>query len=240
MNKSKENYIIPLALVLDKKIEKEIYFLRLPSNLKEKLTRLEELSRNGQGRNGRFIREKHNLPLNSLKKLFTSYLPGVTDMKAVGSNTDDKRWLISVEPINLEMVVKILKVWIDAFYVAETELDKKRENDKNVKEYAIQVINEINVDLFSESEYVENVVLFDNNEVVDKDAYSLFPFIAVNKIVGTEVVVAGNKARWMYSKKNEVVTDPLVYQDSKQEDYISLVVSFSVSCLCSAEFSVED
>lgn len=231
MNKSKENYIIPLALVLDKKIEKEIYFLRLPSNLKEKLTRLEELSRNGQGRNGRFIREKHNLPLNSLKKLFTSYLPGVTDMKAVGSNTDDKRWLISVEPINLEMVVKILKVWIDAFYVAETELDKKRENDKNVKEYAIQVINEINVDLFSESEYVENVVLFDNNEVVDKDAYSLFPFIAVNKIVGTEVVVAGNKARWMYSKKNEVVTDPLVYQDSKQEDYISLVVSFSVQTI---------
>lgn len=98
--------------------------MRLPSSLKEKLTRLEELSRDGKGRGGRFIREKHNLPLNSLKKLFTSYLPGVTDMKAVGYNTDDKRWLISIESINLEMVVKILKVWIDAFYVAETELDK--------------------------------------------------------------------------------------------------------------------
>lgn len=231
MNKGKENFIIPLALALDKKIEKEIHFLRLPSSLKEKLTRLEELSRDGKGRGGRFIREKHNLPLNSLKKLFTSYLPGVTDMKAVGYNTDDKRWLISIESINLEMVVKILKVWIDAFYVAETELDKKRENDKNVKEYAMQVINEINVDLFLESEYVEKVVLFDNDEVVDKDAYSLFPLIAVNKIAGTEVTVAGERARWMYSKKNEIVTDPLAYRDSKEEDYVSLVASFSVQTI---------
>lgn len=81
---SKENYIIPMALELNKHVEKKIYFLSLPNVLKEKLTRLEELSRNGQGGRGRFIREKHYLPLNSLKKLFASYLSGVTDMKAVG------------------------------------------------------------------------------------------------------------------------------------------------------------
>ena len=231
MSKNKEKYIIPLALVLDKYIEKEIYFLRLPSNLKEKLTRLEELSRDGQGGRGKFIREKYNLPLNSLKKLFISYLSGVTDMKAVGYNTDDNRWLISVEPINLEKVIKIIKVWIDAFYIAETELDKKRKNDDKVKQYAEQVINELNVDYLAGCEYVENVVLFDNGEVVDKDAYSLLPLIAVNEIVGTEVTVAGERARWMYSKKNEIVTDPLVYKDSKEEDYVSMAASFSVQTI---------
>ena len=49
MSKNTENYIIPLALVLYKHIEKEIHFLMIPISLKEKLTRLEELSRNGQG-----------------------------------------------------------------------------------------------------------------------------------------------------------------------------------------------
>lgn len=231
MSKNKENYIIPLALVLDKHIEKEIHFLRLPSNLKEKLTRLEELSRDGQGGRGKFIREKHNLPLNSLKKLFTSYLSGVTDMKAVGYNTDDKRWLISVETINLEMVIKIIKVWMDAFYIAETELDKKRKNDDKVKQYAAQVINELNVDCLKGCEYVEKIVLFDNGEVVDKDAYSLLPLIAVNEIVGTDVMVDGEKAKWMYSKKNEIITDPLAYKDAKEEDYVSMAASFSVQTI---------
>lgn len=231
MSKNTENYIIPLALVLDKHIEKEIHFLRLPSNLKEKLTRLEELSRDGQGGRGKFIREKHNLPLNSLKKLFTSYLSGVTDMKAVGYNTDDRRWLISVETINLEMVIKILKVWIDAFYIAETELDKKRKNDDKVKQYAERVINELNVESLTGCEYVETIVLFDNGEVVDKDAYSLLPLIAVNEIVGTDVMVDGEKAKWMYSKKNEIVTDPLAYKDAKEEDYVSMAASFSVQTI---------
>ena len=231
MSKNTENYIIPLALVLDKHIEKEIHFLRLPSSLKEKLTRLEELSRNGQGGRGKFIREKHNLPLNSLKKLFTSYLSGVTDMKAVGYSTDDKRWLISVETINLEMVIKILKVWIDAFYIAETELDNKRKNDNKVKQYAEQVINELNVDCLTGCEYVERIILFDNGEVVDKDAYSLLPLIAVNEIVGTDVTVNGKKAKWMYSKKNEIVTDPLAYKDAKEQDYVSMAASFSVQTI---------
>lgn len=231
MSKNKEDYIIPLALVLDKRIEKEIHFLKLPSALKEKLTRLEELSRDGQGGRGKFIREKHNLPLNSLKKLFISYLSGVTDMKAVGYNTDDSRWLIGVETINLEMVIKIIKVWIDAFYIEETELDNKRKNTDILKRYATQVINELNVDCLKECEYVEKIVLFDKGEVVDKDAYSLLPLIAVNEIVGTDVIVNKEKAKWMYSKKNEIVTDPLAYRDIKDEDYVSMVASFSVQTI---------
>ena len=231
MSKNKENYIIPLALELNKHIEKKIYFLSLPSVLKEKLTRLEELSKDGQGGRGRFIREKHNLPLNSLKKLFASYLPGVTDMKAVNYTSDDKRWLISAEPINVDLVVKIIKVWIDAFYIAETELDKKRGNDVKAKKYAEQVINELNAEILSGCSYAEDVVLFDGKDVVDKDAYLLLPLIAVNELVGTSISINGEQARWMYSKKNEIVTDPLRFNDSKEEDFFSFVVAFSVQTI---------
>lgn len=225
---NKEKYIIPLALELNKHVEKKIYFLSLSSVLKEKLTRLEELSRDGEAGRGRFIREKHNLPLNSLKKLFVSYLPGVTDMKSVNYTSDDKRWLISVEPINIELVVKIIKVWIDAFYIAETELDKNRGNDVKAKKYAEQIINELNAEIFSGCSHEEDVVLFDGKDVVDKDGYLLLPLIAVNELVGTSISINGEQARWMYSKKNEIVTDPLRFQDSKEEDYFSFVAAFSV------------
>lgn len=228
---SKENYIIPMALELNKHVEKKIYFLSLPSVLKEKLTRLEELSRNGQGGRGRFIREKHYLPLNSLKKLFASYLSGITDMKAVGYATDDKRWLISVEPINIEQVVKIIRIWIDAFYIAETELDKKRRNDNNAKEYAEQLIKEVTIDMFAGAAYEEDIVLLHDEEVVDKDAYSLLPLIVVNELVGTTVTINGESAYWMYSKKNEIVTDPLQFKDSKEEDSFSYAARFSIQTL---------
>ena len=188
---SKENYIIPMTLELNKHVEKKIYFLSLPNILKEKLTRLEELSRNGQDGRGRFIREKHYLPLNSLKKLFVSYLSGITEMKAVGYATDDKRWLISVEQINVEQVVKIIRIWIDAFYIAETELDKKRRNDNDTKEYAEQLIKEVTIDMFAGAAYEEDIVLLHDEEVVDKDAYSLLPLIVVNGLVGTTVTING-------------------------------------------------
>lgn len=226
-----DNYIIPLALELNKKIEKEIYFLKLPSELKEKFTRLEELSRNGAGGRGRFIREKHNLPLNSLKRLFISYIPGVTDMKKVGFNTDDKRWLISIEPIDLELVVKIIRIWIDAFYIEETELDKKRNNDENAKNYAKQLIEQIGIQIFEGCTYKEQVVLFENGKVVDQDAFSLLPMIAINYIIGSTVTVAGRESYWMYSDKNEIVTNPLDYTDVKGEDFVSFVAKFSVQTI---------
>ncbi|MBU5470553.1 DUF3962 domain-containing protein [Falcatimonas sp. MSJ-15] len=225
------NYIIPMTLVLDKKIEKEVHFLTLPGELKESLTRLEELSRNGQDLRGRFIREKHNLPLNSLKKMFITYMPGVTDMKAVGYNTDDRRWLISVDKIDAVQIVQIIRVWIDAFYIQETELDKIRNNDNNTKKYAQEVIDRLNADIFNGCEYTENIVLFANGEVADKDAYSLLPLIAVNELVSTEVTVGGKHSVWMYSDKNQIVTNPLAYTGKGGKERFSFVASFSVQTL---------
>ena len=43
MSKNKEDYIIPLTLVLDKHVEEEIHFLKLPSSLKDLLLICREL-----------------------------------------------------------------------------------------------------------------------------------------------------------------------------------------------------
>lgn len=224
-----KNYIIPMSFVLDKHIERNIHFLRLPKQLKEKLFRLEELSKNGKNGAGMFIREKHNLPLNTLKRLFMSFLPGVTDMKAVSQKTTDERWLVGTEEIDVERVVRIIHIWIEAFYIAETELERPRKNGNQVKEFARQVISELDETWFEDCDYDEQVVLFDRGKVVDKDAYSLLPFLAVDALTGTELSVAGMPAVWMYSKKNEIVTDPMTYKG--RPDAFSFAAAFSVQTI---------
>lgn len=232
----KEEHIIPMAIELDGTIKENVYFLRMSKILKEKLTELEEKSKKGK-----FNKELHNLPLNTLKNLFTMHIYGVSDMKAVGANSDDDRWLISTDPIDIELVVKILKLWINAFYVKETELKKKRNNSDATKEYANKLIEEISKEWFDGCAYNEEVVLFDDGKVVDNDAFSIFPMIMVNNFVGEESAktIANENPFWYYSGKNEILTEPLKYTgkitkegtENQIKDYFSFVVSFSVQTL---------
>lgn len=224
-NNEHSEVIYPLMIKLDNKIEADVFMLKLPSAVKEKLIRLEENS------NKKFIREKHSIPLNSLKKLFIIYLPGVSDMKAVSNYSDDSRWLVACEKINVSNVVKIIKQWIDAFYIEESELEKKRNNSVQVKDYARQVIDEINEELFSDCLREERLILFDNGEVFDKDAYSLLPLIAVSKLVGTKVCIHDHKTTWMFCGKKEIVTDPLDLDSSDGFDKFSYVLYFSVQTI---------
>ncbi len=232
MSESKEKYLIPLTIELNKCIETEVYFLKLPLYIKEKLIQLEELSKSERNNKEELIQEKYNLPLNSLKKMLISYLPGVCDMKGISINTDenDDRWLIATEKINTNLVVKIFKIWIENFYIKEIEENKKTNNEEAIK-FAKQLIEEVLKDPFEKYTYSQKLVLFDNGEVMDKDAFSLFPLVAVNNIIGTDIVINGKKSHWMYSNKNEIVTDPLSYKDEKEEDYFSFVATFSVQTL---------
>ena len=229
---TQKNYIIPLVIKLDKKIQAEVYYLKLPSSIKEKLIHLEELSKNGNGFSGRFIKEFHNLPLNSLKNLFISYFPGVVNMKPVRWGVDDSRWIVSTQEIAINLVCKIIKEWISAFYIEETELEQKRNNSDNVKKYAQKIIDEINQKDFENCSYKETVILFDEEKVCDNDAYSLLPLLAVNQLRNTEVIVNNEKLQWLYSGKNEIVTDPCIHTENGIEiKPFSFVANFSVQTI---------
>lgn len=224
MNKDKE-YIVPMMFKLDDEIYADVYFLPMPKSLKEKLLNLEEKS------NAKFNRSYHYLPLNSLKKLFVTHLDGVVDMKDVSNNTVDDRWIVSDREINTNLVMNIIRSWIEAFYIEETELEKKRKNNDEVKEYANRICEELKDVDFSQNVRKENLLLFNKGRNYDKDGFRILPLLVVNNIIGTDISINGQKTKFYYSGKNEIVTNPTGLKDINDKDYFSYVVNFSVQTL---------
>lgn len=214
MGNELDNYIVPMALELNKKIEEDVYFLQMPQILKGKLLHLEEMNKKGQN---------YYLSLKPLKKLFLMYLPGITDMKSVSAHTDDSRWLLSVSPIDVELVVKLLRIWLETSYITNEDI-----KNENVKKYAAEIVEWLDVKAFVACDRMERLVLLEDGEVKDPDAYSLVPLFVINHMIGTEVIVSGESATWMYAGKREIATDPLHYRDAKEEDFFSYVASFSI------------
>lgn len=224
MNKEKE-YIVPMMFKLEDEIYADIYFLSMPKILKEKLMDLEEKS------NIKFNRSFHYLPLNSLKKLFVTYLDGVVDMKAVSNNTIDDRWIVADREINTNLVTNIIINWIEAFYIEETELEKKRKNSDEVKEYAKSICEELEKIDFTESVRKENLLLFKKGINYDKDGFRILPLLVINNIIGTDIDINGQNTKFYYSGKNEIVTNPTDLKDVKDKDYFSYAANFSVQTL---------
>ncbi|GEM_PF-2132203 len=221
----KQDSIFPMTIKIEEKISEKVYYLSFPKTIKEKLLKLEEDS------NIKFNRLFHYLPTNSLKRMFVSHLKGVTDMKNLSNNTDDRKWLIGFEKIDTPRVTKILKVWIEAFYIDETELDKSRKNSDSVKALARQIIEEISVHDFETDNICEDIVLFENGKSIDSTGYSILPLKIVNSLVGKEIEFLGKNVELLYSSNNEVVTNPIAYKDKKNVDYYSYVMNFSVQTL---------
>ncbi|MGH4120854.1 pPIWI_RE module domain-containing protein [Clostridium sp.] len=219
------NTIFPMHIKIEEKVSEKIYSLAFPKTIKEKLLKLEENS------NIKFNKQFHYLPVNSLKRMFVTHLKGVTEMKSLSNNTDDKQWLIAFEEIDVQRVLNILKVWIEAFYIDETELERARINSENVKALARQISDEISILDFQSVSSCDDVVLFENGKVLDSRGYAILPLKVVNILVGKEIEFLGQRVDFLYSSNKEVVTNPIRFTDEKRVDYRSYVMTFSVQTL---------
>lgn len=216
--------IFPMSIKITQKIREKVYFLAFPESIKDKLLKLEEIS------NVKFNKLYQCLPTKTLKKIFITHLDGVVDMKGMSIKTNDKQWLISFQEFDIEKVVKILKVWIEAFYITETELDRPRRNGEKVKSLAKEIINDISIESFKSGVSCEDITLFENGQVVDNRGFLILPLKIVNKLVGDKIEFLNN-AEIFYSSKNEIVTNPIKLKDKKGVDFYSYVIQFSVQTL---------
>lgn len=178
---SAENICL-MTLKLDREFHYEVWFCRLPTELKLRLLRLEELSRNAHGRRGRFVREKHYLPLSTLKAFIQETNPDVVDLKGVSARTDDSEWLVSTGPINTVALTEAIKRWVKEFYIDETVLKKRRSNEHNAKDYAELIIERLTPEWFAGAVYSTNIRLVtDNGHISNSNAFSLLPKIVADK-----------------------------------------------------------
>jgi len=150
-----------------------------------------------------------NLYLNGLKEMLLRYVPGIVFMDKVNNQRGNNRWQISSDEIPVEMLVRILQVWIETAYAKKRDL---------AKELLSSLQSELSAEWFDGCQNCEEVeVIYDNGQI-NPDMYSLLPYLCALKLVGKEWAVDGKKYRWLLSAKDEVMTEPIPVAVKKKND----------------------
>lgn len=219
----KEKVIHPMTIELNKTIKHNVYYLKLPNEIKEKWIELERSTIN---------KPIYNLPTISLQNILVNSLKGVVGLNKVSENSDDSKWLICFEEIDMEILVSYFKIWIDEFYVKGSigKQDKKRKNGENerVNRLANELKDLISIGNFEELKK-EEVILFKDGKAIDKDSFSILPLIIIDSLKGKFINIHGKDAKLLYSSKNEMITDTNIF--CNKEDYYSFVIKLTVQTL---------
>lgn len=220
--KKDKKIIYPMMIELNETIKSDIYYISLPKNIKEKWIELEKNASN---------KKLYNLPTITLKSILSSYLEGVIEMNVVSEYSDDTKWLVCFKKIDIDILKKCFRTWIDEFYIngkIEQKSKRKNSSDEKVKELA----EEMEV-MIKECDFQVNIekeaVLFQNGVAAEKNAFRLFPMKIIDSLIGENINIQGKSAKLLYSSKNEMVTDTKVFE--VDGDYYSFVIKLSVQTL---------
>lgn len=218
-----EKVIYPMTIELNKTIKHNVYYLKLPSEIKEKWIELERCATNKQ---------LYNLPTVSLQNILVNSLEGVVGLNTVSEYSDDSKWLICFEEIDMDILISYFKIWIDEFYVKGSigKQDKKRKNgeDERVSKLADELKKLISSEKF-EGLKKEEKVLFEDGKAIDKDSFSILPQIIIDSLKGKSINIHGREAKLLYCDKNEMITDTNVF--CNKDDYYSFVIKLTVQTL---------
>lgn len=209
------NLIYPLAWQPKPDLTGKLYYLGFPLAWKAELL---EIAR----RNNPRFKDEHGLPTNSLKKLTDSWMEGVIALSALKKGSNDERWLTSCSPysdVQIKALCGILKVWLLGTY------DTPKANPAvktRIQAFCSTLTPEALLPLRRE----EEVLLTNEDGTVTENAYQALPLLAVNTLLGKELLWNGHSLRLCSCGKNQLITEPIT--DAKSHHRYSLVLNFSV------------
>ena len=229
MSKSRRTEIFPMMLPLSNQ-SATLYRVSLPLALKQKLIQLESQS------NFRFKPHlNYRLPFETLQKMLERYL-GVLVVNPVSANSDDGNWLIAIDLINEHLLAELMKLWIMAFYILETESDYRRGNNASVKAFAEEVLEQISDDTFTCVSDDTETQLFRNGLAVDGGlGFSVMPMIAVKALRGTMLHLESQSAALWACGTQRLITQPDIITDQSGTYLSSLSLHLSVQTIPSTQ-----
>ena len=210
------NKIYPLAFMLAPEQSCNLYYLGFPEHWKEVLLDI------ARKRNPRF-KDEYGLPTNALKKLVESWMEGVIAFAPLKKGSIDDRWLTSCSPYSAEdirVLCELIKVWIKGTYVTLPRVSPL------VKKMASDFCKEIKPDAFSLLQSSSAVRLTFDNGTVSEEAYQAVPLLAMNHLLGKEIILHGQTLQLCYVAKNQLISHPLSDPNSRHQ--YSFVFDFSV------------
>lgn len=208
--------IYPLAYKLSPGQTRTLYYLGFPQTWKATLL---DIARKNNPR----FKDEYGLPTNALKKLVDSWMEGVIALSPLKKDSHDEHWLTSCYAYsekNIQALCGIIKVWVKATYVTAPRtlpLVKKLAND---------FCDMINTDDFKALQATSEVCLTLKDGTVCEEAYQAVPLLAVNRLLGQEIVLSGRTLHLCYAAKNQLISHPII--DSKSHHQYSFVFDLSV------------
>lgn len=210
------NKIYPLAYKLSPGQTCMLYYLGFPDTWKASLL---EIARN----NNPHFKDEYGLPTDPLKKLVESWMEGIIALAPLKKGSCDEHWLTSSHEYSekdIQTLCNIIKVWVKATYVTSPKVSavvRKQAND-----FCDRIQAESLMALQSKAECR---LTLEDGTVCD-EAYQAVPLLALNRLLGQEVVLNGQTLRFCYAAKNQLISQP-VTASGNQHQY-SFVFDFSV------------
>ena len=210
------NKIYPLAYKLSPGQTITLYYLGFPESWKTIL--LDIAHKN----NPRF-KDEYGLPTNALKKLVDSWMEGVIALVPLKKDSWDDHWLTSCYEYsekNIRVLCNIIKVWVKATYVTAprtSPMVKKLAND-----FCDAIVP---ADLMALQTSAEVCLTLEDGTVCE-EAYQAIPLLAVNRLLGKEIVLNGQMLHLCYAAKNQLISHPII--DPKSQHQYSFVFDLSV------------
>lgn len=211
-----KNKIYPLAYKLSPGQICTLYYLGFPESWK---TTLLDIARKNNPR----FKDEYGLPTNALKKLVDSWLEGVIALAPLKKGSCDDHWLTSCYEYsekNIRTLCNIIKVWVKATYVTAPRtlpVVKKFAND-----FCDMIVP---ADLMVLQTSAEVCLTLEDGTVCE-EAYQAIPLLAVNRLLGKEIVLSGKTLHLCYTAKNQLISHPIV--DNKSQHQYSFVFELSV------------
>lgn len=208
--------IYPLAYKLSPRQTCTLYYLGFPQTWKAILL---DIARKNNPR----FKDEYGLPTNALKKLVDSWMEGVIALSPLKKDSHDEHWLTSCYAYsekNIQALCGIIKVWVKATYVTAPRTLPL------VKKLANNFCDMINPDDFMALQATAEVCLTLEDGTVCEEAYQAVPLLAVNRLLGQEIVLSGRTLHLCYAAKNQLISHPII--DSKSHHQYSFVFDLSV------------
>lgn len=208
--------IYPLAFSLTPGQTHTFYYLGFPEQWKAALL---DIARKNNPR----FKDDHGLPTNALKKLVESWMEGVIALAPLKKGSTDDRWLTSCYPYSekdMQTLCELIKVWVKGTYVTSFHASPM------VKKLVFDFCKEIKPDVFLPLQSSATACLTFENGTVSEEAYQAVPLLAINHLLGKEMMLHGQTLRLCYAAKNQLISRPL--SDPNSQHQYSFVFDFSV------------
>lgn len=208
--------IYPLAYKLSPGQTCALYYLGFPEAWKVSLLDIT------QKNNPRF-KDEYALPTIALKKLIDSWMDGVIAFAPLKKDSPDEHWLTSCcayTEKDIKALCDIIKVWVKATYVTAPRVSPL------VQKLANDFCGTIEAETLAKLQSKSEVRLTLEDGTVCEPAYQAIPLLAINRLLGQEIILNEQPLHFCYAAKNQLISNPIA--DSKSHHQYSFVFDLSV------------